>query len=151
MTKITDPVRLTVEGLDKVFANMKIAHSDMGKGVQRALKRAGALIMRESQKEVPVDTNILKPSAFIRPKGSGFKTEVHVGYSGTDYAIWVHEDLSKAHGEAFNIKHADDIAKGLEKPRGKGQKAKFLEDPVKRLKDKIIKMVRESVKVKDKP
>lgn len=53
---------------------------------------------------------------------------VVVGYT-TEYAVWVHENLEAAHGQAFNVKHAAEIKAGLEHSRGPLQQAKFLEQP----------------------
>jgi hypothetical protein len=73
-----------------------------------------------------------KVIAALRAKAAKAQEEsnvsVSVGYTAA-YAVFVHEDLQKAHGAAFNIKHADEIASGAEHSRGPEQQAKFLEGP----------------------
>jgi hypothetical protein len=93
----------------------------------------------------------LKNSAFTRNEGgSGIDADIVVGYT-EDYAVYVHEDLSKAHGREFNIKHADVIAaatgtmqgtaKGGMFNRGENQQAKFLEKPAREKRKDIIRIV----------
>jgi len=102
-----------------------------GRGISRGLKLAGAFLLRESKKQVPVDiVGNLKASGFVRAEDSAEKTKVTVGYTAA-YAIYVHENLDAAHGVHFNEKHKDEINAEAEHLRGFGQKAKFLEDPYK--------------------
>lgn len=139
---------MKVEGLNKILTNLKelpLAQGAIGKGVERGLKKSGLLIFRDAQKEVPVDTGNLKGSGFTRKlEGAGSTTKVGVGYTAA-YAIKVHEDLSVAHGRAYNRKHADDIAAGLLSSRGENQKAKFLEDPAKRLRGDVLRVISKEV------
>lgn len=65
---------------------------------------------------------------------------VVVGYTAA-YALYVHEDLSKAHGDAYNEKWADDIAAGRKTSRGSGQQAKFLEQPMRERKEELRAIV----------
>ena len=139
---------MKIEGLNKILTNLKelpLAQGAIGKGVERGLKKSGLLIFRDAQKEVPVDTGNLKGSGFTRKlEGAGSTTKVGVGYTAA-YAIKVHEDLSVAHGRAYNRKHADDIAAGLLSSRGENQKAKFLEDPAKRLRGDVLRIISKEV------
>jgi hypothetical protein len=87
------------------------------------------------------------PSLLARIKAVGKKygvdeppPSVVVGYA-TDYALYVHEDLTKAHGEAFNVKHADEIAAGTEHSRGPNQQAKFLEQPARQNRDSYKQII----------
>lgn len=72
----------------------------------------------------------------LRDRIARLKTEarqcVVVGYTAK-YALFVHEDLEATHGEAFNQKHAADIAAGREEARGPNQQAKYLEMPFRKL------------------
>jgi hypothetical protein len=85
------------------------------KALGQSLYREGAQAFAASQREVPVDTGILKNSGILsRPFLDGTDLVVEISYGGAaaDYALTVHEDLNARHNE--------------------GQKAKYLEDPVKR-------------------
>jgi len=100
-----------VKGVQAILRNMKKAESDVASGVERGLKKAGFFLQRESQLVVPVDTGLLRKTAITRVHGSGFKTVVEVVYEGTNYGIFVHEDLEARHAP--------------------GKMAKFLERPAK--------------------
>ncbi len=138
---------MTVEitGLSDVIMRMRRASVSAGRGCERALKQGGLLILRSSQKEVPVDLGNLKASGFSRKtSGKGFDAEIQVGYTA-DYGIFVHENPDALHGEDFNQEHAEEIALGLTHNRGKGQKSKFLEDPAKHHTRDILRMVEREV------
>ena len=134
----------SISGIDKIIRNLGRIDAQIARGVARGLKRGGLLLQRESQKIVPVDKGPLKASAFTRNiGGSGFKTDIIVGYT-TAYAVYVHEDLEAAHGEAFNRKYAEQIADTANKQfhnRGSNQQAKFLEQPARELKPVILKII----------
>ena len=99
------------------------------KALGQALYREGALAFAASQREVPVDTGILKNSGILtRPYMDGGYLVVDISYGGAaaDYALIVHEDMESRHNE--------------------GTKAKYLEDPVKRqivgMGDRLLLQVR---------
>ena len=141
-----------ITGVNQMLKNLATAKMKFGFNLERGLVNAGKFLQRESQKIVPVQTGNLKNSAFTRKIGSGVYVDVIVGYTAS-YAAYVHEDLTKAHGKDFNIKHADEIARAGEMkttksgrqvfkpklkmgtaaggmfPRGENQQAKFLEKP----------------------
>lgn len=111
----------------------------------RGLLKAGLALQRDSQKIVPVETGKLKRSAYTKiVSDDGKHPEVIVGYS-TDYALYVHEDLSKAHGGAYNLKHAADIAAGRDFARGENQQAKFLERPLRENRKRYIEILRKEI------
>lgn len=115
-------MRLTkVQGLKELISALKKTKKDIGDGFARGLKKAGLWIQRESQLIVPVHTGFLKAGAFTRAIGSGWNTEVHVGYMAA-YAIYVHEDLDKLHGRDFNRAYSKEIqiAKAGRAKRNKG-------------------------------
>lgn len=70
---------------------------------------------------------------------------VVVGYT-QNYAVYVHEDLTKAHGAAFNVKHAAEIASGEEHTRGADQQAKFLERPARENRQEYAAIVEDALK-----
>ena len=138
-----------ISGIDEIIRNLKRIDNQIARGVARGLKRGGLLLQRESQKIVPVDKGPLKASAFTRNVGgSGFKTDIVVGYA-QGYAVYVHEDLEKAHGAAFNEKYAELIADPGNKrfrSRGPNQQAKFLEQPARELRPVILKIIHQEAK-----
>ena len=121
-------VDMKVQGLNTVLKNMRRASDKLSGSYSRGLKRAGALVLRRSQKIVPVEWGNLKGSGFVRALGEGFHTKVVIGYTA-EYAIYVHENTNAAHGEEYNRKYAREISAHLAgyHRRGKDQQAKFLE------------------------
>ncbi len=126
------------------------------KGLRRGLLKAGLALQRESMKIVPIQTGNLRNSAFTRSGGSGFRTVVSVGYTAK-YALFVHEILDNAHGQEFNKKHANKIAKAKGPARkvwfnrGINQQAKFLEKPLREQRDRLrhivmIEVVKEEIR-----
>jgi hypothetical protein len=113
--------------------------------MERGLKRAGAALIRESLHEVPIDTGALRASWYVRQEKELARTEILVGYT-VAYALMVHEDLTLTHGAAYNIKYATDIAAGIKHKRRPQEKAKFLIDPFNANRDRLIKIVRDSLK-----
>jgi len=114
----------SVQGVKAIQLNIKAHKLATAKGLRKGLLRGGLFLQRESQKIVPVDTNVLRSSASTRAIGLGFNTVVAVGY-GTDYGVFVHEDLEARH-----------------KP---GKQAKFLEQPARKKAPRINAIVAESI------
>jgi len=135
-----------VTGVQEVLRNLDKTSTAFGKRLEASLIRTGLWIQRESMKIVPVDTGNLKASAFTRrvEGTSGLNTVVFVGFTAA-YAIYVHENLEAAHGEAFNAKYAQEIAQGLEHRRGKNQQAKFLEYVVRKHQKEILRRIGQAV------
>jgi len=138
-----------IKGVKNVAAKLKAADKKMQAKYARGLRLGGAYLQRQSQKEVPIQFGNLRGSAFTRPFGKGVRTDVVVGYTAL-YAAYVHEDQSAAHGAAFNLKYATEIAKygGRHKTyfrRGENQKAKFLEDPAKAKRPEILAIIARSM------
>ena len=143
-----------VTGVKQIAFNMKKVNSKLGNNFSRGLKIGGLFLLKHSKKIVPVQVGTLRSSGFVRNTGgSGFRTDIVVGYTA-EYAAYVHEDLEKAHGKAFNVKHASEIAaaKGTKKSkaergmfkRGEDQQAKFLEAPARTEKKAIIKIIQKT-------
>ncbi len=80
---------------------------------------------------------------------------VNVGYAAS-YALFVHENLEAAHGEAFNAKHASDFGKRNKKGqflkgtqgkrRGPGQQAKYLEQPFREMRSELMQITVNAMK-----
>jgi len=118
-------VSVSVSGQATIVKNLSRFTKRQADKVSRGLKLAGLFIQRESQLIVPIDTGVLRNSAFTRARGFGFKTAVGVGYT-TDYAIYVHEDLSARHAP--------------------GKVAKYLEIPVRTKQKEILMIVQRAAK-----
>lgn len=115
----------TVQGSKKVQAALD-GHRDHVEGnLPRALLMGALFLQRESQKIVPVDTGLLRNSANSRVETLGRQVTAIVSY-GTDYGIYVHEDLEARH-----------------KP---GKQAKYLSDPLVKHQKKIADIVKQNLK-----
>ena len=165
-----------VTGVNTVMRNFKALHAKLGMAHQAALTAGGRYILKESQEIVPVQTGHLKRSGVVYNAGGfGYYAIIIVGYGGdAKYAVYVHEDPTKAHGAAFNIKHADKIAhsgkshtikKGKHAgktvwkpslqqgtaqggffPRGENQQYKFLETPFIKKRLQMLAIIRKTYK-----
>lgn len=148
------PAVIQIRGMQEVLSNLKKAGRRIGDGAGRGLVKGGQFLQAESQRICPVMTGNLRASAFTRrvaPK------HVIVGYTA-GYAAYVHENLEAAHGKAFNIKHATEIARANTRMRagkrrsrvffgrGENQQAKFLERPAKEKRHDILRIVAEEAK-----
>lgn len=112
---------MQIVGLGSLIARFHTIKAECAKGMERGLKKAGLFLQRQSQKVVPIDTGVLKGSAFTRATGSGLTTEVEVGYT-QGYAIYVHENLEAQHK--------------------RGKYAKFLETPAYGFRDDMLEIIR---------
>jgi len=157
-----------IKGVKKLLVQFKNKKVKNAKGIEQGLKLAGMHLFNKSQELVPIFRGNLRASGTVRSIGSGFKTEVIVGY-GTDYAIYVHENLGEsskstfaAHGKTFNQKYSKEIAdppkwvnlwgekvKGslYYFKRGVKQQAKFLETPVRMESITMQKIIRTAIKL----
>lgn len=117
-----------------------------GKGIAVGLKAAGLHLQRRSQYFVPVETGILKESAFTRASGSSQYTVVRVGYTAS-YAIYVHENMNAAHGAEYNKKYGRVLKSGKhEKLRAPQQQAKFLERPAREERSEMLAIIESRIK-----
>lgn len=115
---------MSVQGVKDIKAAIGRHKKATAVGLRVGLYRAGLFLQRESQKIVPVDESTLKPSATTRMEGEGLKSAVVVGY-GTDYAVYVHEDMEARH-----------------KP---GKSAKYLEKPLREKRGRLGELVKEGI------
>lgn len=97
----------------------------------KTLHEGAEAILTESLKEVPHATGTLQRSATVTDVPR--EDAVYISYN-TPYALKQHEDLTLRHPDPRNP---------LSTP---GRKAKYLEDPFNRLKDKVVKLARLRVK-----
>jgi len=151
--------RVRIRGLEELRTNISAFKAHKGREFTRGLKKAGAHLLRVSQKYyVPVQTGHLKGSGFCRQYGTGWNAAVIVGYTAS-YAAYVHEDMTKAHGRQFNVKHAAEIAhakahhlkaatvEGGMFKRGEHQQAKYLEKPARILRSVLLRIVVTETKI----
>jgi hypothetical protein len=116
--------KATVTGLGDVSKRLKASSKKAQKGLRSGMILAGSLLQRESQKIVPIDKDVLRPSAFTRAEKEGGRDVVTVGYEA-NYAIFVHEDTTAQHDP--------------------GQEAKFLTGPLKKKKKRMLEIIKENV------
>jgi hypothetical protein len=151
---------IKMSGMSQVLTKLKKATSLTKDNLSRGLVRGGQFLQAESMRIAPVQTGDMRGSAFTRKIT---RYHVVVGYTAP-YAAFVHENPNAAHGKAFNVKHAEKIAKANANlyfnPQGKviGQKAgtrrhpiwfnrgekqrwKFLEEPAKTKRLEILAIV----------
>ena len=128
-----------IKGMAQVRANLKKYTIDQSIKYLTRMYAAGLYLQRMSQKIVPAFLGVLRGSAFTRRFGVGFKSDVIVGYTAK-YAVYVHEDMDKRHGAAYNAYYASQIAGAKGKTGSKAKRrqwknrkpndqAKFLEKP----------------------
>ena len=86
------------EDLRKVLKNLKISEDKLIAAGKYAMYEYGKVVMKKSKKYTPVDTNLLRDSAFLElPRYSGSGVKANMGYGNVSYAVEVHENLSYHH------------------------------------------------------
>lgn len=85
-----------VVGVQTALRGMREFRLRTRDNIVAGLKIVGQIVFDESQRLVPVDTANLKSSGLVVNTGSGFAARVIISYT-TNYAIFVHEDLTKYH------------------------------------------------------
>jgi hypothetical protein len=122
---------------------------NLDRGVHSGMHDAALHLLEKSREIVPTDTTKLYASGYTQqvPGTSGKDTAVDVGYSDPK-AIWVHEDLQKAHGSVFNAKYAAEIAAGKTHRRRPQEQAQFLADPAKdsQVQNEMLSIVAQAAK-----
>src|ERR1700744_6628773 len=79
-------------------------------GLSVGLASAGAFLLSESKKIVPVDIGNLKASGYVRMEGKDTtKAKCLIGYTAA-YAIFVHENLDALHGAAGRAVESTELA-----------------------------------------
>lgn len=114
-----------VHGLGEVMANLNAQVGAIHDRTQRGVNKAALIVLRESNKLVPVDTGNLRQSGFFEPVQTG-PPAVIVAY-GAEYAVHVHEDLEARH------------------PTGQ---AKFLQDAVQASQSDILDAIEQEARVR---
>ena len=117
-------IEFSISGDDRITRGLDKYEDLLSDYLQAGLLEAGEFLLEKSQEIVPVDTGALRDSGFVDVRGSGFGSEVVVGYT-KEYAIYVHEDLRARH--AF------------------GTSAKYLERPMRQYAAKIQGIIGDSI------
>jgi len=143
---------IKITGAKEIKKRLQSVNSQLSSGFRRGLIKAGLFLQWKSQAVVPVHLGNLKNTAGTRAIGSGWDSDVIVFYT-SDYAVYVHERTDALHGKAFNAKHRKEIAnaktdaqKAVWFNRGVNQKAKFLEEPARDFRHKILRIIAGKVK-----
>lgn len=120
--------------LVKLDKSLKATAAGAGAG----LKEAGLFLQAESQKLAPVEFGNLRASAYTAAKKSGFDTVVEVGYTAA-YAVFVHEAVAmKLRG--LPRKPSPPHKGRYWDPQGQAR-AKFLEEPLRRLSPQMLAII----------
>jgi len=113
---------MPVQGVKGLTIDLKAHKEKSALKLTGALMKGGLFLQRKSQNLVPIDTNVLRASAETQiVKADGLDIEVTMGY-GTDYGIYVHENLEMRH-----------------KP---GKSAKFVEIPLRLRREELKAVIR---------
>lgn len=141
----TNPPNVT--GMDEISQNLGKVKAALAPKVELGLKTAALFLQRTSAQLVPVDTGVLKASAFTRATGNGFNTLASTGYTAL-YAMWVHENLNGLNPNRFGRPRADGKGNYWD-PEPRGQ-SKFLEMPARDsdVRKKMLNIVRNTCKIK---
>jgi hypothetical protein len=152
---------MTWTGVNEVAKQLDLTNKKAILGFVRGLKAAGEWLLAKSQEIVPWQFGKLSGSGYVRNiGGQGLDANIVVGYQAA-HAVYVHENLEAAHGQAFNVKYANQIAahsrtikRGARKgqvtpptvksgwsPRGVNQQAKFLETPMRTEREAMMDII----------
>jgi hypothetical protein len=135
---------MTIKNLDAIKARIRAAAQAKADKMADGLKLCALTLLAASQSPfVPVDYSNLKASGGVRERDAaesgiaGATITWQVAYTA-GYAVYVHENPDAAHGQAFNIKHAAELAKHpktgpYRHNRGPEQQYKFLEKPFRQM------------------
>jgi hypothetical protein len=99
---------IRIEGIPDAVAGLRAEGVRKPAQFKRGLTKAALLVQREAQKRTPVDTGMLRNSAYTRHIDTGRgRFDVVVGFTAA-YAIFVHENLNAHHpvGEAKFLENA---------------------------------------------
>lgn len=124
----------SIRGLSEVMRNLRETMDDVKGLSAEGAMRGMNLLMKESQKVVPVEYGKLRDSGFVEQHRTGVIT-IEVGYTAP-YAMYVHENMEQK-------------LKGKPRPSGIGVywgprgQPKFLEAKARELTPRIIEIVRD--------
>jgi hypothetical protein len=124
-----------VQGLDKIKAAIKNNEIWIAESLGRALFDEAWDIMRKSQREVPVDTGVLRASKVVLPpRFIGKSIRVDMGY-GAPYAAAVHE---RVYTYQVTSSRSGGSTVGTLVHHKPPTKAKYLSDPVEKAQEGYV-------------
>jgi hypothetical protein len=98
-------VQSRIIGVPNSIKRLKLFKKELGKGAQLGVVKALERLRKEVRKVTPIDTGLLRESIQIAITGSGLDTQGMLYCDDrTDYAIYVHEDLTKWHAPPTGAK-----------------------------------------------
>lgn len=114
---------VTVSGISGVSAGLRAFATMFSERAAVALNEIAEVTMTDAKDRTPVDTGRLMRSGFVSEYATASTLRATLAF-GTDYAVYVHENLRARHtnGEAKFLEHAvqkaaatfeDDLAKGI--------------------------------------
>lgn len=122
-------IRFSIEPPRSFFEAKKRYDKYLYKRYEIGMRRAVRFLFNETKKIVPVETGKLKKTGKMKIVGTGRNAEGRIWYA-TKYGAIVHEDLTKTHGAAYNVKYARQIRLRLLKKKKPDEQAKYIERPM---------------------
>lgn len=129
--------------------------------IKREVFKSTLTVQRNAQKLVPILTGELRKSGMNPPQYVGradYNPAYMIGYTA-EYAVYVHEDLTKLHGSEFNRVYAQQIAAAATKapkdrskleryfkPRRPQEQAQFLIVPGREEFPKMVERIKNVLK-----
>lgn len=94
-------ISFAIQGFAALQRNLAKTEKKLINAENAALYKKGNIIIADAKKMCPVDTGRLRDTGYAGPP-TGFPAVVETGF-GTDYGLYVHEDLTARHptGEAL--------------------------------------------------
>lgn len=87
-------IRMQWDGMDKVLRGLAATGAQAAQLVAHSLNEEAQLVWRESQRQAPYDTGVMRGSGRLHPArvtGDRIEIEMTYGGEGAEYAIFVHE------------------------------------------------------------
>jgi len=89
-------ISIEIKGAEAIQKRIEYLKRFYLEALAAALYQEGFEIWRESVQRCPVETGLLRSSAYVAPPVGQGNPRVEVGF-GTDYAIFVHERMDVVH------------------------------------------------------
>lgn len=105
-------IEVKLKGSEEIARKIREYRDKYLEALGAALYQEGFEIWKEAVQRCPVETGLLRSSAYVAPPVDPKSPKVEVGF-GTNYAIAVHERMDVEHprgGEAKFLEHAVDQA-----------------------------------------
>lgn len=147
MARRVKPRISKVGGVHHLMTTLERQKGRYAGGIQHGRRKAAEFLLGEAQRFVPIDSGELSNSGKVVERGVGVKGPTFVQFTA-EHAIFVHEDMEKAHGALFNIKYAQDILTGKTHARRPQEMAKFLEVPARKHEGTMFRIIARFAKMR---